>query len=80
VLTPGPDELGEWDRVICAVPDFAPALESRFDEWLMGWPKNWTMPCATGSIEFARAEMESYLSRQRSHLSRLLARSVSLTG
>jgi len=49
-------------------------LNPRFDEWMMGWPRNWSLPCATESTGLGSAAMESYLSRQRSLLSRLLGK------
>jgi len=39
-------------------------LTAPFSEWLMGWPRDWT---GSGPVE-----MESYLCRQRRHLSRWL--------
>lgn len=46
-------------------------LNPAFDCWLIDWPWWWTNPAM---ISFAAVEMESFLSRQRSHLASSLER------
>lgn len=61
-------------RATSGAPYVRPSLRKRltpaFDAWLMGWPIWWS---ATGVTGCGPSAMESYLSRQRWHLSRLLS-------
>jgi hypothetical protein len=54
-----------------------PKLNPFFDAWLMNWPPTWPFPVM---MRFGAAEMESYLSRQRSRLRSLLCARGLLTG
>jgi hypothetical protein len=47
------------------------SLNPLFCAWLMGWPTEWVQftDSKTETIRYARQAMESYLSRQRRHLS-----------
>jgi len=59
-----------------SAPTSGPQLNPRFCEWLMGLPIGWTL---AGS-NFDAREMQSFLSRQRSHLQLLLSRQLEAGG
>lgn len=54
----------------CALPGHKRKLNPIFVTWLMGWPLWWLL---SAQAPLGRLGMGSYLYRQRSHLSRLLA-------
>ncbi len=66
---PDPMSGSGGDESLSSIPTLPRRLNPAFVSWLMGWPWWWTRP---EPISCARAEMESYLSRQRSILSSLL--------
>lgn len=67
---PAPEQLNSgktcWCGALnCGQPSHRRKLNPLFVTWMMGWPLWWTAPVP---ISYARAEMESYLSSQRSRL------------